>query len=531
MANKLIFKSSRGPLMPSADTLNEAGGLAYRFGAKHALAQYAATGCLNGTFYADAHEQLTRIMSLACEVEPEFVAKVALYARTRARMKDMPALLLAVLSVRDGDLLERVFPRVIDNGRMLRTFVQIMRSGVVGRKSLGSRPRRLVREWLTSRSDGALFRASVGAEPSLADIVKMVHPRPGSDSRKALYAYFIGREHDEAALAAIVRQYEAFKRGESLDLPDVPHEMLTALPLGPSDWAQIARQCSWQTLRMNLNTFARHGVFADPLGEMSQFVAAKLRDVNEVLGSRVLPYQCLVALTNAGDGVPKIVRRALEDSLEIALRNVPAVHGRVRVLVDVSGSMTSPVTGFRKGATTAVRCIDAAALFAAVLLRSNPETEVVAFSDHARLAHLNARDTLVTNTEKLTRIVGGGTNCSTALALLNEQREMAELVVFISDNQSWMETTTVATGAAPTETMREWGRFKSRNAGAKLVCVDLQPYGTTQTAEREDILNVGGFSDRVFDVIGKFADGSLTTDHWIGVIEQERIEARPGGEG
>ena len=57
-------------------------------------------------------------------------------------MKDMPALLLAVLSAKSPALLAQVFARVIDNGRMLRNFVQILRSGAVGRKSLGSRRRR-----------------------------------------------------------------------------------------------------------------------------------------------------------------------------------------------------------------------------------------------------------------------------------------------------------------------------------------------------------------------------------------------------
>jgi 60 kDa SS-A/Ro ribonucleoprotein len=47
----------------------------------------------------------------------------------------------------------------------------------------------------------------------------------------------------------------------------------------------------------------------------------------------------------------------------------------------------------------------------------------------------------------------------------------------------------------------------------------VQPSGTTQAVEREDILNVGGFSDQVFDVIAEFATGRLTSDHWIGVIE------------
>ena len=40
-------------------------------------------------------------------------------------MKDMPALLAAILAVRDLELLAQVFPRVIDSGKMLRNFVQI----------------------------------------------------------------------------------------------------------------------------------------------------------------------------------------------------------------------------------------------------------------------------------------------------------------------------------------------------------------------------------------------------------------------
>jgi len=45
---------------------------------------------------------------------------------------------------------------------MLRTYVQILRSGVAGRKSLGTAPKRLVREWLAARDEDALFRSSVG---------------------------------------------------------------------------------------------------------------------------------------------------------------------------------------------------------------------------------------------------------------------------------------------------------------------------------------------------------------------------------
>src|ERR687889_583426 len=140
MANKTLFKSLVGKLVPAADARNEHGAPAYALTPKQALAQYAATGCLTRTFYAKAEEQLSVVLGLCEKVEPEFVAKTAVYARERGLMKDMPALLLAVLAAKDVKLLARVFPRVVDNGKMLRNFVQIVRSGVAGRQSLAPGP-------------------------------------------------------------------------------------------------------------------------------------------------------------------------------------------------------------------------------------------------------------------------------------------------------------------------------------------------------------------------------------------------------
>ena len=178
MANKTLFKSLVGKLIPATNAVNEERAPAYELSPKHQLAQYAATGCLNTTFYASADEQLAKVLELCAEVDAEFIAKTAVFCRERGFMKDMPALLCAVLSVKDRELLARVFPRVIDNAKMLRNFVQIMRSGVVGRKSLGTAPKRLVREWLDARDPATLFKSNVGQDPSLADIVKMVHPKP-----------------------------------------------------------------------------------------------------------------------------------------------------------------------------------------------------------------------------------------------------------------------------------------------------------------------------------------------------------------
>jgi 60 kDa SS-A/Ro ribonucleoprotein len=75
-------------------------------------------------------------------------------------------------------------------------------------------------------------------------------------------------------------------------------------------------------------------------------------------------------------------------------------------------------------------------------------------------------------------------------------------------------------GGSATRTMTEWMKFKQRNPKARLVCLDLQPCATTQAKEREDILNIGGFSDSVFNIIATFANGELNGDHWIAQIER-----------
>lgn len=524
MASKTLFRSIIGRMLPKTDTLNEEGRPAYAFTAEQALAQYAATGCMNSTFYASDDQQLGRVLELCGRVEPEFIARAALYARQKGFMKDLPALLCAVLSVRSPGLLAEVFDRVIDSPKMLRNFVQIMRSGVVGRKSLGTLPKRLVLQWLENRSDEQLFRGSVGNDPSLADVIKMVHPKPAGGSRQALYGYLIGREHDAEALPEIVRAYEKFKRNTNpgkVPVPDVPFQMLTSLELGKKEWTEIAKNAPWQMTRMNLNTFARHGVFESP--EMEDVIADRLRDPQLVARARVFPYQLMIAYAMAAN-VPMKIRESLQDAMENAIQNLPRIEGKVYVCPDVSGSMHSPVTGVRKGSTTAVRCIDVAALVAAAVLRKNPQAEVIPFESDVVRVRLNPRDSVMTNAQRLASLPCGGTNCSAPLRYLNGRKAAGNLVIYVSDNESWVDSPCYGRfGGGATETMRQWEQFKRRSPQAKMICIDIQPYGHTQAQERRDIVNIGGFSDHVFSLIAEVAAGGTDKDHWVRAIAAMRL--------
>lgn len=514
MVNKASFKTYLGKLLPGTDTKNHEAAPAYKQTPREALAQYAVTGTFNGTFYADGADQLEAVKALTLQVEPEFLAKVAIHAADKGHMKDMPVTLLAMLSGLQSEAFARAFPRVIRSGKMLRGFVQVMRSGATGRKSLGTRPKTLVQAWLERASNEQILRAMVGNDPSLADVIRMVHPKPASEERKALYAWAIGKPHDYTALPELIKALEAFRRDQTGPVPDVPFQMLTSLPLTREHWVEIARRGSWQMVRQNLNTFARNGVFE--VEGFAEALAARLADPNEVHKAKVFPYQLMMAWKMVDGQIPDVVRDALQDAMDIAIANVPSLAGNVVLCPDVSGSMGSSVTGYRKGATSLVRCIDVAGLMTAAFLQRNPKARVLPFENDVVNVKLNRRDSVMTNAGKLAAVGGGGTNCSAPLRKLANEKAKVDLVVFISDNQSWVDA---GKSGQSTAVMTEWARIKRGNPAAKLVCIDIQPYATTQAPTRDDVLNIGGFSDAVYGVITSFASNTNGSDGWVKTIE------------
>lgn len=517
MANKKLFSSTSTGRGPITDTINEAGGIAYSMDSASALAQYAVTGCLNGTYYASESEQLDTVKDHASKCKPEFIAKLAVYAREKAFMKDMPALLMGILAARkETEYLKTIFNRVTDNGKMMRNFVQMIRSGQLGRRSFGTSIKTLLQKWIAGRDGKQLFFDSVGNDPSMADVIKMVHPKPKDDERASLYAYLLGKEFNIEKLPKIVQDFEKYKKAKEGEVPSVPFQMLTSLDLGTKEWTAIAKNAGWQMTRMNLNTFSRHDVLKDK--KMVDLIAARLRDEAEIKKAKAFPYQIMMAF-KAGVDMPRKISDALQDAMEIAVSNVPAFEGKVFVFPDVSGSMSSAITGNRKGSTTAVRCIDTAALIAAAIMRKSKDAMVIPFESDVVNLKINPRDSVMTIAETIGSVGGGGTNCSAPLHLLNMKKETGDLIIYVSDNESWIDGS--GSMMRHTGTLHEWLEFKKRNKKAKMVCIDLQPYDTVQAPNSPDVMNIGGFSDVVFDVIARFLNEPNT--NWVKIIEEVKL--------
>jgi 60 kDa SS-A/Ro ribonucleoprotein len=545
MANSTLFSSLKS-LLPRTDSVNEAGGRAYELTPKHALAQMAAAGCFNGVFYGNAENQLDELQKLIAQVDDNvFLAKLAVYSRERAFMKDMPAALLLALSKKDTVLFHQVFDRVVDNGRVLRTLFQMIRSGQFGRTGLSSSLQRAFQRWLNEASVGKLLSASIGNDPSLRDVLRMARPTPKDNARRALFGWLTDKERSKWAPATVadlpeqVQGLIAFRQAETAELQtlisgglSVRWDLLADAAKSPLVWQAIARQMGPQALRMNLNTLLRHEVLND--ARMVDYVADRIADPDEILRSRQFPYQYLAAYVNASAELPHKIKAALHKAAEIACGNVPELPGPVIIGLDTSGSMSCPVTGNRgRGATSKMRCVDVAALFAAAILRRNPDSVVVPFDTQAYDAKVDPSDSILSLSERLAKFGGGGTDCSIPLREANTKYRNRKFAgcVLVSDNESWVYANRAfAYGThGSTGVMTEWpafvknqSRLQSGNiSGPKLVCINIQPYGTTQAPERSDILNIAGFSDAVFNVVASYLADDV--NRFVAEVEAVRL--------
>lgn len=273
--------------------------------------------------------------------------------------------------------------------------------------------------------------------------------------------------------------------------------------------------------RMNLNTFARHGVFKDE--RVTKIVAERLKRREDIESARAFPYQLYTAwlATNINDDVPFIVKEAMQDAMEISINNVPEFEGNVHVCCDQSGSMSSPVTGSTAGRhASVVTCAQVVGLIASAVVRKNHSATVWTFNNSAVKVNLNPRDTVFTNAKKLSN-AGGGTNVAAPLAEMNKLNSKADVILYVSDCESWISGKSYGYGTA---LANEWKAFKSKNPKAKLICCDLTPNAHCQIKQQKDVLQVGGFSDGVWEVIASFIKNGNESDHWVDEIEKVSLD-------
>jgi 60 kDa SS-A/Ro ribonucleoprotein len=166
-----------------------------------------------------------------------------------------------------------------------------------------------------------------------------------------------------------------------------------------------------------------------------------------------------------------------------------------------------------------MKCVEAASVAAAALLRANPDSVIIPFDTTVHVADFDPLDSVLSVAKRLAAYGGGGTDCSLPFCHMNNLPTTKKYagVVLISDNESWSAMGSyrrVSRGLSGlmTDAAGEWKRFQKNQRHAfghttKLVCIDLAPQTTTQVPDSADVMNIGGFSDAVFSSLADFLNG------------------------
>ena len=468
------------------DTVNHAGGEAYRQSDRLALVSHLLTSFLEDQYYRSAEEDLEELVWLISRVDPLFAAKAAVYARREFGMRSVTHVVAGELAavvkgedwtrsfidavvVRPDDVTEILGYYASAHG--LRPLPNSLKKGLAGAL------RRFDEYQLAKyRGEGRAF--------SLVDAVNLCHPRPTAALTRLMTGDLPPADTWEVALTRAGQQARDEDEKAQLKL---------------AAWRRLLGEdkLGYFALLRNLRSLVLTGD-----AEVLALAERKLVDADAIRGSRVFPFRILAALHHVRDAATPGIVAALEAALELAFANVPRLPGRTLVAVDASGSMLWRWRGW----TTP---LEKAVLAAAALVRRSA-CDIILFSDGAEYVHVDPAASLATTMRRIRAAVdGGGTDFT---AIFECASRPYDRVVILSDMQAWMPDYYGAT--LPTPALRRYCRRVG--ADPAVFCFDLTGYGTAQFPERK-VFQLAGFSDKAFDLMAKLESDR---DALVGVVEE-----------
>jgi 60 kDa SS-A/Ro ribonucleoprotein len=506
--NTKTFASARS----KPNSVNEAGAPAFKLKGKENLVMLAMNGFLNGTYYNSGDALVEKLQEAIQGVDPIFAAKTAVYAKQNGAIKDAPAYILAALSKGSAmEAVKKAFPRVITNGKMLRNYVQVIRSGKVGRVSLGSSPKKLVKRWIENRSDIQLLNDSIGNDPSLKDLILLSHPK-FEGSKNAVAKYILGFDTAKSRIK-ILSELRRARNGKNADWSllaklDFRHmDNIETLPV--EFWNEWLQNCSYHALRMNLNMLNRKGAFND--SSIVKIVANRLVDREEIIKANQFPFQYFSAF-KAADGIPVSIMKALQTAFEISMEtySVGEMPSKGSIYIDRSGSMNQPVTGYTGKKDSTVMCTQAAALFGAMMARSVENPYVGTFNSSLNEVKYQTYSNPLTFADKLHN--GGATY--TKLCFEHALKHNPDFVYVISDNEAWVDERYDDNSNTLIK------QLIKQNPNIKIVLHNIvMGNHTVAPTNNRNVLNIAGFTPSVTEQITKFIQGENSAEKMISEIE------------
>ncbi len=503
----------------------------YKMTPEMELYSMVCTSILTPTYYVkNTDTQLDRLKTLIKQVNPHFVAQIAVYAREKMYLRTIPMVLTAELAkIHNGDdLIRRLTKRIIQRADeitgMLDTYVKANKR--IGVTTDGSTPKVLnklsnqlrkgIADSFMKFDEYQFAKYNRKTDIALIDALRLVHPKPDNEERSDLF-----KKIKESTLKVpYTWETELTKAGqEGRDKGEVWEELIKSGKLG------------YMALLRNLRNFLITGVSKEGL----QMVAERLSDPKQIKRSRQLPFRFLSAYRMLA-GLPynrygftdkdkdkeispeisnNIFLPVILDALEIAVLysadNIPAFNN-VDVLLasDVSGSMQHSISP-----RSIVQNYDIGALLMMLAQTKCNSATIGMFGDTWKVLDDLSRENILQSTNEIHSRegeVGYSTNGYKVIQWANKMNIKYDRVMIFTDCQMW-NSDIYGRRSAESDISKEWKTYRIKHPEAKLYLFNLQPYGQVPLEiKKNGVYLISGWSDKIFDALASLERGQDVLD-------------------
>jgi len=524
------------PIPHAGQVPNSAGGFTWAVDRWARLDRFLLLGTEGGTWYVGEREltveSATAVAECIAEDGPRAVSRMVEVSEAGRAPRNDPALFALAMAAGMGDEPTRAaalaaLPRVARTGTHLLHWLRYVQAF----RGWGRGVRRAVARWYTAPAPRDLAYQLLKYPQrdgwSHRDALRLAHPRPESDERRALLARAVTGALPASApdteatrlVRAVAELHDAemeprraaqWVREHRLTREMVPTHLLAHAVV----WEALLEAMPLTALIRNLATLTRVGVLA-PGSDAVAAVAARIADGAALRRARVHPVQVLSALRTyaGGRGVRgsgswqpvAAVVDALDAAFYLAFGAVEPTGRRVMLALDVSGSMTAPVHGLH-----GVSCREAAAAMALVTAAVEPRHFFTAFTageypsmhpgfpSGLSTLSISPRQRLDDVVRQVSALPFGGTDCALPMVEARKHGWQVDVFVVYTDNETW------AGPIHPAQALRQYR--EATGIAAKLVVVAMASNGFT-IADPNDagMLDVVGFDAAAPALIGQFA--------------------------
>jgi 60 kDa SS-A/Ro ribonucleoprotein len=445
-------ETSQREAIPGRETemaANNAGGFSFLLDDWKRLERFLIMGSEGGTYYVTEPkltlDNVKAVLKCIAEDGIRVVNKTVEISQDGRALKNTPALFVIALCASykadnksDQKAKEtrtaayNALPLVARTGTHLFQFNNILNEM---KRGWGKGRRRAIAAWYNDKSAKDLvyqvlkYREREGLNHKR--LLNTAHPKPASDSHSAVYKWIqdgaLAEISDEPISDEALQRIWAFERVKKAtnisDVVKLVREYELTQEMVPTNWhgekalwEALIEKMPMTALIRNLGRLTSNGVITS-MSDTSRKVQSQITDAAWLKKARIHPMTLLIALKTYQSGhgvkgslswspVSKVVD-ALDTGFYAAFGAVEPTNKNILLGLDVSGSMTSPVSG-----VPYLSCMEASAAFALVTYATEPNCELMAFGNKFVPISISNKMRLDAVIKEMRKISFGGTDCA-----------------------------------------------------------------------------------------------------------------------